>query len=549
MPLEISSLRELSAEQVESMITTMAQLMQERHPEVELTRGVFHDLVLYFNGLLNAAIKENIDRVRQSNSLLAIAENPVLADDDLVDKVLSNYNVARDAGTAATGSITFVFLLPQRTAIAGDINFSADGMLFRLSSDFVVLPPDSVAVNENERVMVAVGDGTYAASLPAIAQTVGTQGNIKRGSDISSNTGIGNISEAFATSDFVNGTDPSTNEQYLKKLADGLTAKTIGSRRSYEAFIRSYPLFKNLLHCSVLGCGDVEQQRDQHSIFPVSGGGKVDIYLQTAPAAQQIDHIVEATYVGIGEQGTIWQIVLPRDAAPGFYDVVRVAKVNDRSSSGYPVVADIRGVDLTHAAYAPDIVHIHEGAYSRYQTAVIRFEDVDTLSSGLVVNQSRAIYSITTRGLPFIGDVNDTLTSRDNRPRATDILVKAAVPCFTSISFVVQTEANAVLSDEVLLNMKTAVVNAVAAVGFSGQLHASKIAQAAHQFLVGRQAIGHIDMFGKIRRPDGTYTYLRDGTLLTIPNDPTRLVTGRTTTFLVGVDDVNISYGAAGFTV
>jgi hypothetical protein len=106
-----------------------------------------------------------------------------------------------------------------------------------------------------------------------------------------------------------------------------------------------------------------------------------------------------------------------------------------------------------------------------------------------------------------------------------------------------------VLRDATLLKMKTAVVDAISQVGFAGQLHSTVIANAAHKFLVGRQAIGHIDMFGKIRRPDGTYAYLRDGTLLTIPNDATRLVTGRTTAFLVGVDDVSISYGAAGFTV
>ncbi|NBT75268.1 MAG: hypothetical protein EBT15_04725 [Betaproteobacteria bacterium] len=62
------------------MVATLSQLMAERHPEVELTRGVFHDLVLYFDGLLNAAIQENIDRVQQSNSLLKITENPSLAD-------------------------------------------------------------------------------------------------------------------------------------------------------------------------------------------------------------------------------------------------------------------------------------------------------------------------------------------------------------------------------------------------------------------------------------------------------------------------------------
>lgn len=549
MPLEIASLRELPPEQVAAMTATLTQLMQERHPEVELSRGVFHDLVLYFNSVLNAAVRENIGRVLQSKSLLEITKNPALAETDLVDQVLSNFNVERDPGTPATGSITFVFLLDRQTVITNEIDFNAEDAVFRLADTYTFLPTGSTATKPNERVIVAVGDGTFTASVPAIATTIGTAGNIRRGTPISANASPGNVSAAFATSDFIQGKDPATNEEYLKKLSDGLAAKTIGGRKSYEAFIRSYPAFKNTLHCSVLGCGDVEQQRDQHSIFPVSGGGKVDIYVQTNAFAQEIEHTLEATFVGIGERGTIWQVAIPKDAAPGFYDITRVAKLTDRTTNGYAVVQDTRGVDLTQAAYAPDVVHIHEGVYSRYQTAIIRFEDSDTLSSGLTINQSKAFYTVTTRGMPLVSDIHDTLTSRENRPRATDILVKAAVPCFTKISFNVRTETNDIIADETLLQMKKAVVDAVANVGFAGQLHSSVVTNAAHKFLTGRQAIGSIDMFGKIRRPDGSYAYVRDNTMISIPNDPTRLVTGRTTVFVVGLDDVSISYSAAGFTL
>jgi hypothetical protein len=549
MPLEITSLRELSPEQIAAVTATLSQLMQERHPEVELSRGVFHDLVLYFNAVLNAAVKENIDRVMQSNSLLAITQNPALAEDALVDQVLSNFNVTRDPGSRATGSATFVFLLDRQTVIQNDIDFSANDRIFRAASTYTFLPTGSVATKTNERVLLAVGDGTYSASIPMLATTVGDASNIRRGTPFTANASPGNVSAVFATSDFVDGKDPATNEMYLKKLGDGLTAKTIGSRKSYEAFIRSYPEYRNILHCSVLGCGDVEQQRDQHSIFPISGGGKVDIYLQTNSSAQEIDHTLEATYVGVSEGGTIWQVSIPKNAAPGFYDITRVAKIGDSTTNGYAVVQDLRNVDLSQASFAPDIVHVYEGVYSRYQAAIIRFEDSDTLSSGLTVNKSKALYTVTTRGMPLIGDIHDTLTARDNRPRATDILVKAAVPCFTRIAFEVRTETNEIISADKLQEIKKAVVTAVAEVGFSGQLHASVIANAAHKFLTGRQAVGAVDMFGKIRRPDGTYAYLRDNTMLAIPNDPTRLVTGRTTAFVVGVDDVSISYSAAGFTL
>jgi hypothetical protein len=144
-------------------------------------------------------------------------------------------------------------------------------------------------------------------------------------------------------------------------------------------------------------------------------------------------------------------------------------------------------------------------------------------------------------------ELNDFLTTRDNRPRGTDILVKAAVPCFTKISFQIRSETNDTFTAATIAEIKQAVVDAVAAVGFSGQLHASIIDSAVHKYLSGRQAVSKIDMFGRIRRPNGTTAYLRDPTVLTIPNDPARLVTGRTVAFLVSPDDVSVSVAAAGF--
>lgn len=555
MSIQISSLRELEPDRVQQMLDVMAQLMQERHPEVDLKRGVFHDLVLYFNSVLNAAVQENVERVFQSQSLLQIIRNPALANNDAVDRVLSNFNIVRGQGQPAAGLVTFVFLLPLQVAILEGDTYLAEGITFQPARTFTILPPfdadgtPTVPRDDGERRMIPVGDGTFAVTLPFVATTPGAAGNIRRGTQLAASRIPGNVAEAFAASDFTGGREPRTNEEYLTLLSAGLAAKTIGGRRSYEAFIRNFPVYSGLLHCSVLGCGDAEQQRDQHGLFPISGGGKVDLYLQTTGAPQLIDHNLEATYVGEGENGTIWQVAINREAAPGFYDVVRVSAVTDVTSNGYEIIDDVRGVDTAQISYVPDIAYAYEAAYSRYQTAVIRFEDSDKLSAGLTLNQSKAVYRVTTRGLPLIGDIHDTLTSRDNRPRATDLLVKAAVPCFTRISFVIKTESNETISDATITNIKKAVVAAVNNVGFSGRLHASLISTAAHKFLTGRQAIGEIDMFGRIRRPDGTYAYLRNGVALTVPNDPTRLVTGRTVIFTTDVDNVSISYEAAGFTL
>ena len=214
MPIEISSLSQLDETEVQNMIATLSQWMAERHPDVELTRGVFHDLVLYFNGVLNAAIQENINRVRNSNSLLKITEDPTLADADIVDDVLSNFNLTRDNGTPAVGLVTVVLNSPARTAISVATRFAEEDeqAIFLPTESFVVLPPDATITAANERKMIAVGDGTFAANITVRAQDVGVAGNIRRGTVLTPNSVLNNVAAVYAAADFIKGRDPITNE-------------------------------------------------------------------------------------------------------------------------------------------------------------------------------------------------------------------------------------------------------------------------------------------------------------------------------------------------
>jgi hypothetical protein len=569
MPIEITSLSQLSAEKVQSMVATLSQLMAERHPEVELTRGVFHDLVLYFDGLLNAAIQENIERVKQSNSLLKITEDPTLADPDIVDQVLSNFNLSRDNGTPATGTVTIIFNGDVRTEIQQGVRFTAEdnNLVFVPTATFIALPSTTTgALTEaNQRKMIPVGDGTFAATINVIATQVGEAGNLKRGTTLTPDTVLNNTAAAYAAADFINGKNPATNEEYLTRLSTGLAAKTVGSRASYVAAIMAQPAFSNTKHLSILGCGDAEQQRDQHSLFPVSGGGKIDIYAQTNNYAQEKDHLLEATYIGPYTEdqnntgncedrrlagntptGTIWQVSIGRDLAAGFYEVAQIVDPVVTLPVNYSVLEDNRGVDFSDLDFIPDVLYLHESAYTRYQTAVVRFVNTDIQPGPtLVPGQTKKWYRVTTTGMPLIGEMQDYFTGRETRPRATDILIKAPVPCFTKIAFEIRKAPADAAPD--IAAIQRSVSDAVAAIGFAGQLHASVISTAAHKYLNGRQAVGSIDMFGRIRRPDGTTAFVRDNTIVKLPNDVSRLVTGRTTVFLTRPQDVSVSVVSAGW--
>jgi hypothetical protein len=344
--------------------------------------------------------------------------------------------------------------------------------------------------------------------------------------------------------DFTKGLDPATNAEYIAKLPEGLAAKTIGGRRSFTSFIRSQPDFQNILHMSVVGFGDAEQKRDQHSLFPVSGGGRVDIYAQTHDIAQRIDHLLPAMYIGPAAPnddtaGTVWQVTLNKDTAPGFYYVSRIAKLNDPENTGYEIISTTPGYNVAGADYIPDITTQEESEFTRYKTLTLQFIDVDVQRTGLVARQSTATYAVTTVGLPLIGALQDFVAGREVRCRMADVLIKAAVPCLTTISFKVRRAANELDPD--FTAIKKAIVTAVAKIGFSGQLSASVISSAAHQFLTGQQSISSVDIFGRILRPDGKTVYLRDPARIEVPNDTEHMVSPKTVVFLVSENDIDIT--------
>lgn len=539
MALQVTNLTEVNVTRTNELLTLFTQLVSEKYPNIELSRGVFHDLVLYFNSVLNAAVQENIARVMQSNSLKSIVDNPAIADDTLVDKVLSNYNLTRYEGATAVGEAVVITNQLATTLISETVVLSANGVAFRPTRNFSGILPGQAATDPGARTLLPVGDGTYAFTISIIATSAGAAGNLKRGTLLVPNATPTNVNKIFIATDITTGADALTNEEYITQLAGGLAAKTIGGRKAISATIKAQDEFKNIKHISVVGFGEPEQKRDQHSLIPISGGGRVDLYVQTARELQKVQNIMTAVYIGPSASGTIWQIIIPKDVTPGFYDIYKIAPISDIQSAGYEIISYTRGYNFSNVDYAPDIVNMVEAEFTRFKTATLRFIDTEkTDTTNLVPGQTSATYAVTVRALPFIGALQDFVSSRDIRSQSSDIVVKAAVPCFTTINFKILKKANE--ADPDLVAIKKEVVDAIADIGFSGSLHASTISNAAHKHLTSGQAVGKIDMFGKILRPDGAVAYLRDFSKLEIPNDPERLVTPKTTVFLTTEEDVSI---------
>jgi hypothetical protein len=552
MGIDVTSIDQLDADLVAQLQAEFSQLVQERHPEIELTTGVFHDLVSYFAGGISGAINQTeISRVFQSGSLLSIEENPELADDALVDRVLANYRIDRKTGTAAAGEVSITVTQDVTVIIAANSVFSASGQNYINVETYTARPTTGTITGPNDRILNPNGDGTFTFAIPLSAVLVGEGGNIRRGTQLVPDTPPSNFLRANANTDFVGGVDTELNADLIERLNQGIAAKVMQGRVNIEALIKEQTAFINTLDYSVIGYGNPEMERDQHSIFPVSMGGRVDIYSRTNPLPVDVALVKEATYVGEVADGGVWQFSLARTDAPGFYEVAQIILPSDPvDTGGFEITSDVRGFDLGDDVFVPDLISVKESAYTRYQTAVIQFVDTVTPTTGLVVGTSKQDYNVAVTTMPLIEDLQIFCGGSDVRNLASDVAVKAAVPCFLTVNFEIQKGPESQAPD--LQPIITDIANVVNNLGFPGQLHMSTITDVVHNYLEDRQAVGNFDMQGRIRRPDGTWQLVRmppSDDVLKIPDDPGNLVTGNTTVFILNPENIGISNVTGGFAV
>lgn len=539
MGLKVQSIDELDPALVLAAQAEVSQLIQEKYPDVELTRGVIHDVILFLQAITGAVNQTELSRVLQSQSLLAINANPDLADPVLVDAVLSNFLISRKIGTRARGNITVVVEGSATMVLSADSLYVANGLNFRTNVPITARPPGTVTTDLNDRVLEPRGDGTYEFSVPATAETVGETANVRINTKFTPEPPPPRFVTAFSTDDFIGGTSSESNAQLVTRMESGIPAKVTAGRLNIIALIRSQPVFADMKNVSIIGYGDPEMERDQHWIFPVSGGGRIDIYCQMDALPKTTTLKKTARLIEKRTNDAIWQFAVGRDDAPGFYEVSAVRRVSDPTDvAGFEIIYDARGWDFEDDTWRPDIATSIEAAYTRYQTAVIRFIDNLTPVTGLTVGMEQD-FNVSILTQPFMRELQEFLGGINHRSLSSDILVKSAVPCFLSINCEIVKDATE--SAPNLDDIRVAIADRVNNLNFPGVLYASQIMDVIHNYLFGTQAVGPLNMHGLIRRPDGTTTVIRNSSVLTLPDSPSTLVTPRTTAFILYPEDIGLT--------
>lgn len=532
---------QLSETSIQDAETYLVAFLQEQYPSMDLSNGrVLRDLLIRPAAIFHALNETNMDRLRQSMSILAIEADPTLADDDIVDGVFSNYRIERGAGTTSTGVVTIVISTLLTTSIPQGTIFTSNGLEFVTAQPYIGVTTADAVVSTSDRLITARNDGTYSFTVPVVAAAAGSEYELKLGTRFSVSPSPANFIDASAAIDFSIGAAPETNAEMVKKFEAALSPKVLSGRTHIDSMVLD--LVPGRKETSEIGLGDAEMIRDRHTIFKTSQGGKADIYARLQSLPQVIKVTKTATL--ISKDTNTWQLTLLRDDAPGFYAVQGILPEGAASDqNSFVISSEVRSLDLsTDGTYVPFIANLTEGAYSRYQTSILQFVDTVTDVTTLIENSSTQDYDVYVSYMPSIATVQDAFNVRATRNPQADYLVRAPIPAFLTVSLTIR-----YTNDDDVPNaaaIQQAVAARVNALNFSaGRLSASVIHDAAHSVLTGPNVnvVSPVDMRCTILRPDGTTVNLRSSNEIVIPDSPTACTTLRTTAFYLEESGVDVT--------
>lgn len=548
MAIVVSDLSTLDTTDVQTQLETIRGMLESLEPDIDLNRGVLHDLLLYLSAVLATANQTNVDLVRQSNSLAAIEEDPTLADDDVLDRLASNYRTTRKEGSQATGSAVVVLTASVPTVVPFGTVFTSNGVTFTTPSVFVGRTNEDDVITDTDKLIQTSPSGIISFTISLTAEEIGDNGNISMGAQLTPDTTLTNVSSVYAAATFGGGTDEETNTELSARLLAGTSAKCLSSRSSIDGMIRAEEDFENILQTSVLGFGDQEQIR-YHSILPVAFGGRMDLYVRTTELWEESVVVKTATLQSkVGPVGT-WALTLTRDDAPGFYQVTKVCQEGEGAiedgyaailTAGFSVTVNT-GEDATASTtFIPDLDTADEARFSRYSTATVTFTDTDTDASGLTNGVSTRDYDVVVRKMPLILEIQDFVAGRDVRNPASDCLVKAPVPVFLTVDITINVLRNSTEPDED--DVKQTIMDYVNGTGFTGTITAAAVSGQVHNVLPTNSYVDDITLTGSLLNPDGTTTAVgpSSGTL-SIVEDAEAMISSRTVCFFCAAEDITVT--------
>lgn len=526
-------------EQVERYADLLSAALAQHYPDVAFDSGAIRDLLVSPAAWFLARQRQVLDDFLRWTSLgqLATADN---VPEEFLDYVAENFRLKRTSGSKARGTVQIVLSSQALLTIPQGTIFAAGPLKFVTLQTYASKLSSATVQFSGDRPLKPYGDGSrYYFLIEVEAEQEGSQYNLRQGQELTLLSPLPFVVAVFAYSQFEGGADVESAQQLVDRARIGWSSSTMSNRSTMESLLRT--IYPQAVSSSIIGYGDAEMLRDKHSVLPVAFGGRVDWYIQTRllPSRRIVDD-KEATLIEKQGQRGVWQFTFDRDEAAGVYDIEFVRPAGSANFVGsLEILEDRRRVDLSpiYGELLPDITDSMEAVYSRFQTITVRFVDPQTPASDQV--GSSKPYQVAVRLMPDIAQLQSVLAARSYRHVGGDILVKAPIPCFTKLSFTLFTRPSSVVPDVGVI--KSALVDLVNRMGFTGYLDSSILIQELYKFLGKEIIIGDLDMVGHLLLPSGRVQALRSTSTLQIPYLASEMATGRTALFVLYPEDISVS--------
>lgn len=211
-------LSKLKKEIVQRNLEILKQVVREAHPELDVERGAFHDIVLFYSAIFAAINQQRISEVLQTFSLKDLLANPENADSMLVDLIAGNWLLTRKDGSRANGQITFILSRQTSLSVPQNTLFAANGVDFNVENMYT--SRSNSIDSATERKLVRTHEG-WTFTIPVVARSIGQNGNIKKNTKFSTNLLSRDVKAIYAAEDFGGGSDTESNTQLLGRLQQG----------------------------------------------------------------------------------------------------------------------------------------------------------------------------------------------------------------------------------------------------------------------------------------------------------------------------------------
>lgn len=539
MPVRVKSLSELSAATVQANQSLMSQLLTAAYPELDTSRGVLHDIICFLaGGVVNGVTQTELQRIYDSRSMLAVQANPALYDADIVDNILSNFFISKEAAARAAGNISVVVSENVTTIVPSGTTWSVGSIKFTPIYPVVARVFGDNIVSGNDRPLLARGDGTFEFTVPVVAEVAGTDGNVRAGLAATPSIAPARFVKAFTTEDFSGGKSEETISELITRISNGIPAAVAAGGENIKKLLRTTSGYASA-DFSVVGFGNKAQLRDKRSVFPIAIGNRVDVYSRTTPNTITVSRRKLCTLVEkLEARKSLWRVTVAKQDLPGFYRVLDASLATSNATATFPMFDVVKAVDLSNEIYTPDIRYPEEGFFSAFQTATGYFYDTLTPTATLVVGDT-AFYNIALSGQPGIDTLQQVASSEKHRMWGGDVVVKAAVPADVYVDIVVES-TSVTLSEEDKQLVKSAAASAAAVAGFPGKLFVSKVIQAASAALPLGSQIKKLAVNARILLNNNTEIIVTDKEEIVIPDTPSLGVTPSTVGFFCHPSNVSV---------